>query len=680
MKRIFYLSTYLYIFISINISNAQEYNVFKEDMVEVSFISSVTKVTEEKFYLGLEFKLEPGWKIYWRQPGDSGMPPTLDYKDSVNLKSIEFKWPFPIKEYEAANLLTNIYKGEVVIPLEVMVNDHKKPLNLKAKLNFQVCKDICIPFETNLFINVDSGKSNFTDYFHKIEKALSKVPVDHKTVGIKNILINRVSDNSLIFSLESLVDIEEGEIEVFLENKDEYIKVNEININENVDNKISAKIILDKDISHLNELDIIFVKGNLAVNIKDIRIENGISKSIYLILLIAMMGGLILNFMPCVLPVLILKLNRILNTENKSIHNIRFNFLLTAFGIISSFILLAFITLFIKVISGQVGWGIQFQQPIFLLFLIFILIIFSLNLFDKIEFNLPNKFNTNINKYINRKSSSAAFFEGALATLLATPCSAPFLGTAVSFALSSNFYTTLLIFIFLGFGMSIPYFIFILFPTLINILPKPGIWMNYLKYILGIGLILTALWLSYICVSITGLSIFIYSISSLALFLLIFFRLYLIKKYLILILIIILGNIYISYNTDYFDYDFSNSNQEEWLNFDYMELQNLINQGNTVFVDITADWCITCKANKILVLNSKEFKRLIRENKIILMKGDWTKPNDEINKFLQNADRYGIPFNALYNFNFPNGLLYSEILSLEDIKESLTKLHSSNAK
>ena len=678
MKKFFNLSIYLYIFISINISNAQEYNVFKEDMVEVSFISSVTKVTEEKFYLGLEFKLEPGWKIYWRQPGDSGMPPTLDYKDSVNLKSIEFKWPFPIKEYEAANLLTNIYKGEVVIPLEVTVNDHKKPLNIKAKLNFQVCKDICIPFETNLFINVDSGKSNFTNDFHKIEKALSKVPVDHKTVGIKNILINRVSDNSLIFSLESLVDIEEGEIEVFLENKDEYIKVNEININENLNNKISAKIILDKDISHLNELNIIFVKGNLALSIKGIRIESGISKSIYLILLIAMMGGLILNFMPCVLPVLILKLNRILNIENKSIQNIRFNFLLTAFGIISSFIFLAFITLFIKEISGQVGWGIQFQQPIFLFFLIFILIIFSLNLFDKIKFNLPNKFNTSINKYLDRKSNSIAFFEGAFATLLATPCSAPFLGTAVSFALSSNFYTTLLIFVFLGFGMSLPYFIFILFPTLINILPKPGKWMNYLKYILGIGLILTAVWLSYVYVSITGLSVFINSISALALFFLIFYKLYLIKKY--LILIILLGNIYISYNSDYLDYGFSSSNQAEWLNFDNMELQNLVSQGNTVFVDITADSCITCKANKILVLNSKEFKSLIRDNRIILMKGDWTKPNDDINKFLQNANRYGIPFNALYNSNFPNGLLYSEILSLEDIKESLIKLHSSNAK
>ena len=680
MKIIFYPILYIFLTAFINLSYAQDYNIFIEEMVEVKFISSVTKVQKENFYIALDFNLKPGWKIYWRQPGDSGMPPNLDYKNSNNLKSLDLKWPFPKKEYEAANLLTNIYKENTIIPIEITVKDPTKPLNLQTVLNFQVCKDICIPFQTNLFLLLDTGEANYTKYLYKIERALSKVPIDYKTAGIDNIKVSRDSEKSLLFFLESLVDIPEGELEIFLENNDEYIKINNIKIIDNTNNKISAKLILDSSIIHLNELDIIFVIGNLAASIKDIKIENNNSKIIFLIILAALMGGLILNFMPCVLPVLVLKINRIISIEDKNVYNMRFNFLLTILGIISSFIFVAFITVFIKNITGQVGWGIQFQQPIFLLFLIFILIIFSLNLFGKIQFNLPNKFNTNVNQYLGKKSNGVAFFEGALATLLATPCSAPFLGTAVSFALSSNFYTTLLIFVFLGFGMSLPYFIFILFPTLINILPKPGKWMNYLRYILGIGLILTAVWLSYVCVSITGLSIFIYSISALALFLLIFFILYLIKKYLILILIIILGNIYISYNTDYFDYDFSNSNQEEWLNFDNMELQNLISEGNTVFVDITADWCITCKANKILVLNSKEFKRLIRDNKITLMKGDWTKPNDEINKFLQKANRYGIPFNALYNSNFPNGLLYSEILSLEDIKESLIKLHSSNAK
>ncbi len=680
MKIIFYPILYIFLTTFINLSYAQDHNIFIEEMVEVKFISSITKVQKENFYIALDFNLKPGWKIYWRQPGDSGMPPNLDYKNSNNLKSLDLKWPFPKKEYEAANLLTNIYKDNVIIPILITVKDPTKPLNLQTVLNFQVCKDICIPFQTNLFLLLDTGEANYTKYLYKIERALSKVPIDYKTAGIDNITVIRDSENSLLFFLESLVDIPEGELEIFLENNDEYIKINNIKIIDDTNNKISAKLILDRSIINLNELDIIFVIENLAASIKDIKIENNNSKSIYLIILAALMGGLILNFMPCVLPVLILKINRIISIEDKNIYNMRFNFLLTILGIISSFILVAFITVFIKNITGQVGWGIQFQQPIFLLFLIFILIIFSLNLFGKIQFNLPNKFNTNINKYLGKKSNGVAFFEGALATLLATPCSAPFLGTAVSFALSSNFYITLLIFIFLGIGMSLPYFIFICFPSLVNFLPKPGKWMNYLRYILGLGLLLTAVWLSYVCVSIIGLSFFSYFISSLVVFLIIIYRLYLRRKYLVLIIIILLGNIYISSNTGFLEHDFSYSEQEEWLKFDNKELQELINRGNTVFVDITADWCITCKVNKLLVLNSKEFKNLMKSNKIILMKGDWTRPNEEINKFLQKENRYGIPFNALYHSSFSNGLVYSEILSLKEIKESLQKLHSSNAR
>jgi suppressor for copper-sensitivity B len=458
------------------------------------------------------------------------------------------------------------------------------------------------------------------------------------------------------------------------------MNIYDINITKNLNNKISAKLILDRDINHLNELDIIFVKGNLPVNIKGIRIENNISKSIYLILLIALMGGLILNFMPCVLPVLILKLNRILSTEDKNIFNIRFNFLLTAFGIISSFILIAFITLFIKEISGQVGWGIQFQQPIFLFFLIFILIIFSLNLFDKIEFNLPNNISNNINKYLGKKSNGVAFFEGALATLLATPCSAPFLGTAVSFALSSNFYTTLLIFVFLGIGMSFPYLFLIIFPSLVMYLPKPGRWMVYLRYFLGLGLILTAVWLSYICISIIGFAIYSYFISVLIIFLLIISKLYIRKVSIILIIFLLLSNIYILYNAKYLEKGFSHNIERSWLKFSNEQLLNLINQGNTVFIDITAEWCITCKVNKILVLNSKEFKNLIKDNNIILMRGDWTKPNKKINNFLHNTGRYGIPFNAIYNPDYPDGLLFSEILSIKEIEDNLIKMQTSNAK
>ena len=119
MKIIFYPIIYLFLLFYINLSYAKEYNVFTEEMVEVKFISSVTKVQKEDFYIALDFNLKPGWKIYWRQPGDSGLPPDLDYKNSNNVKSLELKWPFPIKEYEAANLLTNVYKGNVIIPIKI---------------------------------------------------------------------------------------------------------------------------------------------------------------------------------------------------------------------------------------------------------------------------------------------------------------------------------------------------------------------------------------------------------------------------------------------------------------------------------------------------------------------------------------------------------------------------------
>ena len=679
MKIILYPILYLLLTTLISKSYSQNYNTFNEDMVEVKFISSVTNVKKESFFIALDFSLKPGWKIYWRQPGDSGLPPSLDYQNSENLKSLKLKWPFPEKEYESADLLTNIYKGNVIIPIEISVLDYSKPLSLKSVLKFQICKDICIPFETKLFLSLDPGISNYTSNFYKIEKALSKVPVNYKKLGINNIEIVKDSENSLLLTLESSLDLPNGDIEIFLENKDEYIKINNISVNENLKRKVSSKLFLDTNIKDSSNLDIIFIKGNLAVSAKNIIIESSNLNNIYIYILFAFIGGLILNFMPCVLPVLLLKINRIITIDNQHSTSIRYNFLLTALGIIFSFIFLAFVTVIMKQITGQVGWGIQFQQPIFLFFLIFVLIIFSLSLFDKIQINIPSKLNIYINNYLGGKKNSISFFEGALATLLATPCSAPFLGTAVSFALSSSMYITLLIFLFMGIGMSLPYLLFIIFPSLVKILPKPGKWMIYLRHLLGIGLILTATWLSYICASIIGFPIFLYFLSAIILFLLIIKKLYLKKHYLIFISLLLIANIYVSYDSKYLRYEYNKNYEKDWVKFNNVELLNLVAQGNTVFVDITADWCITCKVNKLLVLDSSQFKRVITDNKIVLMRGDWTQPNKEISDFLHRANRYGIPFNAIYNSSLTSGYIYSEILTLDEIRKSLKIMHSSNA-
>ena len=650
------------------------------DMVDVSFISTLTKINKNNFYIGLEFKLKPDWKIYWRQPGDSGMPPTLDFSSSKNLKSFELQWPYPIKELEAANILTNVYKNNVIIPIKLSVIDVTKTLYLNTMLSFQVCKDICIPIETNLFLKLYPGEAELTDKFHNIELALSKVPVEYKKTGIKNILINKHSKNALIINIENAINFPSGPLEVFLENGDHYIKILKINILENFNNNIKAKLVLEDAVDNYKKINITLVKGNLVASADSINIKKSNFDSILVILVMAFIGGFILNFMPCVLPVLTLKLSRILSNKYKDHSSIRFNFLLTTLGIVFSFICLAFITIGLKNITGEIGWGIQFQQPLFLFFLIFILIIFSLNLFNFLEINLPSNLSSNINNYIKNKKHGIAFFEGAFATLLATPCSAPFLGSAVSFALSSSFYITLSIFIVLGIGMSFPYILFIAFPSLVRFLPKPGTWMVYLKYFLGFGVMLTAVWLGYVCIMIVGLRIFTVFILSIIILLLMFNKTINKNKYGFLLIALLIITVFFTYTSKVLDkYSLDFSNNSEWVKYNSDSLLNYINGGSTVFIDITADWCVTCKVNKLLILNSKEFKNIAKNNNLILMRGDWTKPDNKITQFLQKSNRYGIPFNALYNIKYPEGIIFSELLTLKEIKDSIKNMHISYA-
>ena len=675
MHKLLYVLILISTFLNINLSFSEESNLFEIDMVDVSLISTLTKLDKDNFYVGLEFNLKPGWKIYWRQPGDSGQPPKLDFTNSKNLKSYELQWPYPTKELEGANILTNVYKNNVIIPIKISVIDISKTLYLNATLSFQVCKDICIPLETNLFLKLYSGVSEYTDRIHNFELALSKVPVEYQKAGIKNILINKQSKKSLIINIESVIKFPAEPLEIFLENDSNYIKILNISVLENINNNIKAKITLEDDIDRYENLDIIFVKGNLVATAEDININDASYDSIIFILLMAFLGGFILNFMPCVLPVLTLKLSRVISNQDSNHSSIRINFFLTSLGIIFSFVSLAFLTIFLKKVTGEIGWGIQFQQPIFLFFLIFVLIIFSLNLFNLLEINLPGKLSSNINNYINNKKYGLAFFEGAFATLLATPCSAPFLGSAISIALSSSFYMTLGIFIVLGFGMAFPYILFIIFPSLVSILPKPGKWMVHLKYILGFGVMLTAVWLSYVCIILVGLKIFSLVILMLTIFILLFTKKVIKNKYGFVLIVLLLLSVFFTYKSKILDnYSFS-KNSSEWVSYNSDLLIDYINAGNTVFIDITADWCVTCKVNKLLVLNSREFKDIATNNKLILMRGDWTKPDNQITQFLQKANRYGIPFNAIYNIEHPEGIIFSELLTITAIKDAIQNLY-----
>ena len=398
---------------------------------------------------------------------------------------------------------------------------------------------------------------------------------------------------------------------------------------------------------------------------------------IYFMILLAMFGGLILNIMPCVLPVISIKLISVLKHSGAPISQVRFSFFSTIIGILSCFIILAFFSYAIQSAGSSLGWGFQFQNPFFLIFLIIILIFFIAELLGIFEITFSQILATLLDKKISEKEAQKNIFmpnflSGILAVLLATPCSAPFLGSAISFAITQDFLTILLIFTFIGVGFSAPYIILIISPQLINFLPKPGKWMMKIKHLMAGFLVATAVWLTFVLSNTIG----IFPSLLVAVFSILIFCSLKIKTKMVKIIFITLV-IILSFTLpfDFHDRQLKSKSEQDtyWQFFDESILQNLIAQNKIIIVDVTADWCLTCKFNKMLVLNDKEITRKLKSGEIIGLRADITKPDSDVMKFLAKHNRYAIPFNAVYGPNAKNGLLASEFLNKKQLLSLIEK-------
>ncbi|MEM7196739.1 MAG: thioredoxin family protein, partial [Pseudomonadota bacterium] len=387
------------------------------------------------------------------------------------------------------------------------------------------------------------------------------------------------------------------------------------------------------------------------------------------ILLIAFFGGLILNIMPCVLPVLALKLAEILYTEkHAALTGIRVQFLATSAGIISFFGILAVIMIAVRAVGDPLGWGWQFQQPGFIIFMMVVLTIFALSLLDFLVITLPG-FLTKPLSFVPHHPGIRSYLQGMFVTLLATPCSAPFVGTALSFALSRGSYEIVMIFMAMGVGLCVPYLFVSLVPQSLRLLPSPGAWMKHLRRILAVMLLLSIAWLFsilwwqvaaiYVWGVLLGLALLTIALishkktakwlvfASLALF------------------IIAQGGARETQTKSRDDRGIA------WQAFAPKTIADLVAEGNTVLVDITAEWCITCLLNKRLVLDNPELVAMIAANNVIAMRGNWTNPNDTIAQYLFAQNRFGIPFTAIYGPKTPQGEIMPELLGLEGVMTSL---------
>jgi suppressor for copper-sensitivity B len=396
------------------------------------------------------------------------------------------------------------------------------------------------------------------------------------------------------------------------------------------------------------------------------------------ILGLALVGGLILNLMPCVLPVLSIKLMGVVTKGGLSRREVRLGFLASAAGILFAFMVLAAATIAAKAAGVAVGWGMQFQHPVFLIALALLCTLFAANLWNLFEIRLPPAIANRIGGLHRGQGGAADFLGGMFATVLATPCSAPFLGTAIAFALTRGPIEILAVFATLGTGLALPYLAVALFPGLAGRLPRPGRWMIVLRRALGFALVATAIWL------ITVLAAQVANIAALSvgaclgvLMLVLWVRrrsprlthipTLVFASALSAIAFVLPGLLQSTGNISRVV-----ATEGVWRAFDLPKIKTLVGEGRVVFVDVTADWCLTCQVNKKLVLDRAPVATWFANENVVAMKADWTRPSDEIAAYLASFRRYGIPLSVVYGPNAPDGIPLPEILRSTAVLNALS--------
>lgn len=642
---------------------------------KLRLISPYSQNSSKNITIGLEYQMQPGWKTYWKSPGDGGFAQNISWENSSNISDVKILWPTPIK-FEILGLTSLGYQDNVTFPLEIEIENEFQDINLDLHVNYLICKEICIPGDARIFLDIPAGEKKINDNYFDVEQALSKLPEkDFSRTYLKNINANVFEGENLS---TILLQIESEKIffnpEIFLHTPFG-LPVVQHTISYSANNKlITAEFDFNKKLISEDSFPLEVVLKDVNHNFEHLLsaqitkdISNSKMNTFIFYILISLLAGLILNVMPCVFPILSIKLMSVFTVDQGTA---RVSFLTVALGIVSSFFLLGICFLVLQYFNFSIAWGMQFQKPYFLIFITLIIFLFMMNMFGQFQINLPQNFSNIAFAGLGNKSFFKDFFNGFFATLMATPCSAPFVGTAITAAFTQNYITGMSIFLFMGIGMASPYLLIALFPKLVNFLPKPGIWMIYVKYFLGLLLLVTVVWLSNILLNF--FNIYFLVISLFVLIVITYRRKFPLFKNTITITSIIF--IFFSTSLQIFQQHSSSAEEKDWVSFFTVDIDQLVAQDKIIFLDITADWCATCQFNKINVLNSDNIIKQFKDNSVTLIRADWTRPNERVNLFLEKYDRFGIPFNAFFSKKFPDGILLSELLSEKEIVNAINKI------
>ena len=606
---------------------------------KASLITNLQSSSQESFYVGIRLQMQDGWHTYWENPGDSGSPFEATWTTDAGVIIENVSWPTP-QTIPYPPLMTFGYEGDVVFPFQVFRSLDTKLTEIILDFDFLICADICIPEQATLTLDLTSASSS-----DLLDQAIDNLPT--KLVKTKSAIsgdeLKVVFQSPKEFS-KAYIFPREGNLFAYTPNQ----TISQIDENTF---KITLPLVQD---------GIESFSGIISLDGEGFQFEEQIAStggmSLWQAILFALIGGLILNLMPCVFPVISLKVLSFVSMGGDDHAKIRNHALAFVGGVMSTFLSIATALIIIRSTGSMIGWGYQLQSPVVVGILTLIMLGIGMILLTNI--NVATGL-TNIGSNVqNRNDFSGSFFTGVLAVVVASPCTAPFMGAAVGYALLQPSFATLPIFLSLGLGFAGPYLILAIKPQWISSLPKPGPWMETLKQFFAFPMIATALWLMWVFMVQTSgdalIQLLILGLSlGLAIWMITAFKGR--WKWIGLILTFI-ASIQIFNNLPNNANEITQSVDADSWN---LSIESDLQANNQAYlINFTAAWCITCQTNEKAALARTSVQDYLAEQNIKYIKADWTNRNEDIAIGLAKYERSGIP---LYIFWKP-GMRNSKIL------------------
>ncbi len=640
-----------------------------QKLVEATLLADTTAIAPgQTFRLGLLLRMAPGWHTYWENPGDSGLATEFEPQLPPGFAAGPLTWPLPQRIIEPGDIQVYAYKGEVLLvrTITTPADLDTAEISIPAKASWLVCEAICIPGKADLQLTLPVSASTQPANTELFAKFTAQFP----SAGQPPFTISwNATPTGWNLGLRDTSAARQADFFPFADDK--------------------------HPVGHTAPRDLVAGAADLAIPVAGsppvrgiVVLENGDRRGwvvasaagtpaakdtpaaaktgLWTYLLFGLIGGFILNLMPCVLPVISLKIFGFMRQAGDSRANILKHGLAFTAGIFLWFLGLAAVIIALKSAGSEVTWAFQFQNPWFNYVIGAVIFVFALNLFGVFEIVLPGRATQGLAQAGGHGGLAGSFAQGILATLLATPCTAPFLGTALGFAFSQTSVVIAAMFAAIAAGMAFPYLLLSAQPGWMQYLPKPGAWMERLKQFMGFPLLATLLWLLYVIGQQRGTEAVIWAAAS---YLCLGLAAWLYGAFLgpvssgrartlatlAIVFSLLLGLGY--FTGDLFARSAASKSQKAaaiptdgipWVPYSEAELQRVLAAGQPVFLDFTADWCITCKFNLRTAIDTKAVREAFTRLGIVPMLADWTNSNPEITRKLAQFDRVGVPFYLFY--------------------------------